>query len=281
MKEEKTLAEVVWGEFSVSWSQRTPFSSQVCLKKGQRESDVILSWKTLNDHNPHGFHQVNSLCHYMCADPVCVLAVQSVWLCDSMHCSLPGFSVPWKSPGQNIGVGSHSLLQGIFPTQGSTWVSCVADRFFTVWATREALVPSLIIPFSQDTCDLWWEMVLESHFMMPAEACLFLEPQFLGLENPLLFPCPQTFKTFPHRVQGSGEHLWEEDKKEVGGLRFLTSTRPPALLPFEIRITIHGLRARALKSDDLGLNAAPPLTVCGTRSSYLTTLCFERLIFNI
>ena len=25
----------------------------------------------------------------------------------------------WNSPGQSIGVGSHSLLQGIFPTQGS------------------------------------------------------------------------------------------------------------------------------------------------------------------
>ena len=25
---------------------------------------------------------------------------------------------PWNSPGQNNGVGSHSLLQGIFPTQG-------------------------------------------------------------------------------------------------------------------------------------------------------------------
>ena len=26
---------------------------------------------------------------------------------------------PWDSPGQNTGVGSLSLLQGIFPTQGS------------------------------------------------------------------------------------------------------------------------------------------------------------------
>ena len=25
---------------------------------------------------------------------------------------------PWSSPGKNTGVGSHSLLQGIFPTQG-------------------------------------------------------------------------------------------------------------------------------------------------------------------
>ena len=31
---------------------------------------------------------------------------------------LVGYS-PWNSPGQNSGVGSLSLLQGIFPTQGS------------------------------------------------------------------------------------------------------------------------------------------------------------------
>ena len=30
-----------------------------------------------------------------------------------------GLSSPWNSPVQNIGVGSLSLLQGIFPTQGS------------------------------------------------------------------------------------------------------------------------------------------------------------------
>ena len=29
------------------------------------------------------------------------------------------FATPWNSPGQNTGVGSVSLLQGIFPTQGS------------------------------------------------------------------------------------------------------------------------------------------------------------------
>ena len=30
-----------------------------------------------------------------------------------------GMYSPWNSPGQNSGVGSLSLLQGIFPTQGS------------------------------------------------------------------------------------------------------------------------------------------------------------------
>ena len=32
------------------------------------------------------------------------------------------YSNPWNSPGQNTGVGSLSLLQGIFATQGSNQV---------------------------------------------------------------------------------------------------------------------------------------------------------------
>ena len=85
---------------------------------------------------------------------------------------------PWNSPGQNTGVGSLSLLHRIFPTQGlnpglphcrgvlyqlshkgsprilewvdfpfssessqprnQTGVTCIAGRFFTNWAIREA-----------------------------------------------------------------------------------------------------------------------------------------------
>ena len=85
-----------------------------------------------------------------------------------------GLHSPWNSPGQNTGMGSLSLLQGIFPTQGlnpgllhcrwilyqlshkgsprilewvaypfsressqprnQTGVSCIAGRFFTNWA---------------------------------------------------------------------------------------------------------------------------------------------------
>ena len=90
-----------------------------------------------------------------------------------------GLYSPWNSSGQNTGVGCLSLLQGIFPTQGSnpglpqcrqilyqlshkgsprilewvtypsssgssrprngTWVSCFAGGFFTCWAIRETL----------------------------------------------------------------------------------------------------------------------------------------------
>ena len=89
-----------------------------------------------------------------------------------------GLYSPWNFPGQNTGVGCHSLLQGIIPTQGlnpglphcrrilyqlshqgsprilewvaypfssgsspprnRTRVSRIAGGFFTSWATREA-----------------------------------------------------------------------------------------------------------------------------------------------
>ena len=49
-----------------------------------------------------------------------------------------GLYSPWNSPGQNIGVGSLSLLQGIFPTQGSNPGLQHRRQFFTSWVTREA-----------------------------------------------------------------------------------------------------------------------------------------------
>ena len=49
-----------------------------------------------------------------------VLVTQSCpALCDPMDCSLPGSSVLGDFPGKNTGVGCHTLLQGIVPTQGS------------------------------------------------------------------------------------------------------------------------------------------------------------------
>ena len=95
-------------------------------------------------------------------------------LCNSVDYSPAGSSVHGDSPGKNTWVGGHALLQGIFPTQGlnsglphcrqilyhlshpgsprmlewvacpfsrgtsQTRVSCIAGRFFTGWATREA-----------------------------------------------------------------------------------------------------------------------------------------------
>ena len=59
---------------------------------------------------------------------VCVLVAQ--WcptLCNPMDCSPPRLPCPWNSSGKNTGVGCHSLLQGIFPTQGSNLGLLQAD----------------------------------------------------------------------------------------------------------------------------------------------------------
>ena len=51
---------------------------------------------------------------FILKDPCCAI------LCLAVSDSLQphGLHSPWNSPGQNTGVGSLSLLQGIFPTQG-------------------------------------------------------------------------------------------------------------------------------------------------------------------
>ena len=70
------------------------------------------------------------LCMFLC---VCLVAQSCLTLGNPMDCSPPGSSAHEIFQGKDTGVGCHSLLQGIFPTQ----VSCIAGRFFTVWATRE------------------------------------------------------------------------------------------------------------------------------------------------
>ena len=44
-----------------------------------------------------------------------------VQLHETLRTRAPGLLCPWDSPGKNIGVGCHALLQGIFLTQGLNW----------------------------------------------------------------------------------------------------------------------------------------------------------------
>ena len=53
-----------------------------------------------------------------------------------------GLYSPWNSPVQNTGVGSHSPLEGIFPTQGSNpgflhcrWILCQLSHKGSLWTS--------------------------------------------------------------------------------------------------------------------------------------------------
>ena len=61
-------------------------------------------------------------------------------LCNTVDCTSP-----WNSPGHNTGVGSHYLLQGIFPPRDRIQVSHNAGGFFTSWATREAPITCMYV----------------------------------------------------------------------------------------------------------------------------------------
>ena len=63
-----------------------------------------------------------------------------------------GLFSPWNASGLSTGVGSLFLLQRIFPTQESNWVSCIVGGFFTSWATGKRhihLTSRLTDPASQ------------------------------------------------------------------------------------------------------------------------------------
>ena len=70
---------------------------------------------------------------------VCVLVIQSCLTLPSLD--YLAFQAPLSMgfSRREYGVSCHALLQGIFWPRGWTWASCIAGRFFTIQAPREAL----------------------------------------------------------------------------------------------------------------------------------------------
>ena len=75
-------------------------------------------------------------------------------------------SLPSEPPGKpkNTGMGSLSLLQGIFCIQELNWVSYIASGFFTSWATREAQLSFTFILLTNIGCKSrkFWPQVTEN-----------------------------------------------------------------------------------------------------------------------
>ena len=61
-------------------------------------------------------------------------------LCDSIDCSLPGSSVHGIFQAIVLEWIAISFSRGFSQPRARTWVSCIVDRGFTIWATREVSV---------------------------------------------------------------------------------------------------------------------------------------------
>ena len=59
-------------------------------------------------------------------------------LCNPMDCSLPGSMVHGIFQARILEWAAISFSRGSSQPRDQTWVSCIADRRFTIWATREA-----------------------------------------------------------------------------------------------------------------------------------------------
>ena len=159
---------------------------------GQQPTRFLCPWDFPGKSTGVGCHcllhtaRVEQIIKYI-ADNVSQFSQSSMLETESENCSVVSDSLqphglysPWNSLGQNTGVGSLSLLQGIFPIQGSnpglpccrrilyqlsrkgsprilewvaypfssgsswprnwTGVSCIAGGFFPNWAIREARI---------------------------------------------------------------------------------------------------------------------------------------------
>ena len=96
---------------------RTDNKDDIMLLRQMVEQSVSRKMKA-----PSDFQFLTGVIQERCKETLCVATLKRIW----------GYV-----EGKNARVGSHSLLQGIFPPRDQTLISCTTHRFFTIWATRE------------------------------------------------------------------------------------------------------------------------------------------------
>ena len=103
----------------------------------------------------------------------CEVAQSCLTLCNPMDCSLPGSSVHGIFQAIVLEWIAISFSKGSSRPRDWTQVSCVVDRRFTVWATREVMrvythahIKMTYTPDSYEPCF--------SHLIMHFGACSFL-----------------------------------------------------------------------------------------------------------
>ena len=112
----------------------------------------------------------------------------NLWKCETVSCSVMSHSLwphelqaarllcPWDSPGQNTGVGSCSLLQEIFPTQGSNPGLLHCRQI--LWATR-AFPP----PMHESEKWKWSRLVVSDWLLATPWTAAYQAPPSMGFSR--------------------------------------------------------------------------------------------------
>jgi len=108
-----------------------------CSPWGRKELDTTewLNWTDLNRLERHGFRG-HWLSFLLWNARVCAQLLQlCLTLCNPMDCSLSVYGMLQARILEWVAI---SFSRGSSQPRDQTWVSLIAGRFFTVWATREA-----------------------------------------------------------------------------------------------------------------------------------------------
>ena len=112
----------------------------------------ILAWRIQWTEEPSGLQSMGSqrVGHNWVTFTSCVgsnplkwseVAQSCLTLCDPMDSSLPGSAVHGIFQARILEWAAISFFRGSAQPRDRTWVSCIADRCFTIWASRKSSNP--------------------------------------------------------------------------------------------------------------------------------------------
>ena len=106
LSDTKYHCAIVWSNQAITIERLIQDSPEVYLLTMTTQGTLLLSWvrRTLRERRKD-------------SPPLRKMLLQGCGL--NLGAESPRFLCPWDSPGKNTGLGSHSLLQGVFLTQWS------------------------------------------------------------------------------------------------------------------------------------------------------------------
>ena len=139
------LLEGIWGKTIQRpiyiWHMNQPSYCELCFSPPHIWLNVRLhspSWNQNPTLSGVALYKLN----YLKVSPVHQSVRHSVvcdWhVCNPMDCSPPGSSVHGIFQARILEWVAISSSRGSSQPRDRTWVSCIEDRFFTMWPTREA-----------------------------------------------------------------------------------------------------------------------------------------------
>ena len=155
--------------------------------------------------------------------------------CDPMDCSMPGSSVRGILQARILEWVALSFFRGSSWPRNQTWVSCIAGRWFTSWAMREAHVKTLSIFKSNreernaDHCKTWelnflsWSLGVKKelfihHLSLPSGQILgpgLLLQHVHKHWQAFLLTLPQISKTTQSSYEGNSNNQIQEKEQAI------------------------------------------------------------------